>query len=691
VKWALPCLIVVATFAAFHPVLQAGFVNYDDGVNFTGNPQYRGLGARNLGWMFTTRQGGHWQPLSWMTLGLDYTLWGMDAPGYHFTNLLLHAGGAVALYFLILALLGREDGPACASAAAGALLFSIHPLRVESVAWITERRDVLSGLLYVLAVLFHVRWARTSRAGWYWGALACAVASSMSKAWAMTLPLVLLAVDVFPLRRLSWKVVQEKAPFAAVALGTALMAVVAQRSTGAMPGLAEHSIGGRLVQSCYGLCFYLWKTLWPTDLVPLYYKGDGITVLQAACVGIVAAIAAVLVSRRRKWPAVAAAFAAYAVIVSPVLGIAQTGLQMVADRYSYLATIPFAMLVAAGLAAMPRHRAAALAACGGVLAVLGVLTWRQSRVWHDSLTLWDHAIRVNPRDCHAYTSRGLAKHDLGRYADAVADFDEAIRINARWPWAWSGRGLARYAQDDLKGALSDYDQCLRLMPHHREALANRGLARARAGDFDGAIADCDAAIAVDRRGAEPWNNRGLARLAKGDVEGAIADFTEALARVGGRSAPYLTNRGIARERRRDFRGAMADFGEAMAVDPRFAEAYRQRGALRLAGGDARGALVDLTRLIEAEGSAQAWAQRALLRVQVGDLKGAIADFDQALKLNPRDSVVLVNRGSAKQAGGDLRGAQADYVRALDSAPADWAMRAEVEGALEELRRRMKNP
>src|SRR6266581_72470 len=210
ILWLVPTLIALVTFGAFLPTLHNQFVNWDDDKNFLENPHYRGLGWTQLSWMWTTHL-GHYIPLTWMTFGLDYLLWGMNPLGYHLTNLLLHAANAVVFFFITRRLLTRalpspsERGHTLAvSAALAALVFSIHPLRVESVAWATERRDVLSGLFYLSAVLAYLRACdRDERGrGWYWGAVALFAGALLSKSMAVNLPVVLMILDVYPLRRL---------------------------------------------------------------------------------------------------------------------------------------------------------------------------------------------------------------------------------------------------------------------------------------------------------------------------------------------------------------------------------------------------------------------------------------------------------------------------------------------------------
>src|SRR6059036_3518987 len=288
VRWLAPLLVALFTLAAFLPALQNQFVNWDDKDNFLDNPHYRGLGWTHLRWMWTTHL-GHYIPLTWMTLGLDYLLWGMNPVGYHLTNLLLHAANAVVFFFVVRRLLTRalpspsERGYALAvSAAVAALVFAIHPLRVESVAWVTERRDVLSGLFYLVAIMLYLRACEGGAPGrgWYWLSVAVFVLALLSKSMVVNLPVVLLILDVYPLRRLGgslgwWseparRVYVEKIPFVLLAAAASAIAVMAQSSIHAAASLAQLSVPGRLAVSAYGLSFYVWKTVAPFSLSPLY-------------------------------------------------------------------------------------------------------------------------------------------------------------------------------------------------------------------------------------------------------------------------------------------------------------------------------------------------------------------------------------------------------------------------------------
>src|SRR2546422_1676731 len=286
VRWLVPLVIALITCAAFLPTLQNQFVNLDDNDNFLDNPHYRGLAWTHLRWMWTTHQ-GHYIPLTWMTLGLDYLLWGMNPVGYHLMSLLLHAANAVVFFFVVRRILTRalpslsERGHALAvSAGFAALVFAIHPLRVESVAWVTERRDVLSGLFYLVTILVYLRACEREERGrrWYSLAVATFLLALLSKSMVVNLPIVLLILDVYPLRRLGGAIgwwseparrgYVEKIPFVLLAAAASAIAVMAQSSHDTMVSVVQLSALGRLAGSGYGLCFYPLETGGPPSLSP---------------------------------------------------------------------------------------------------------------------------------------------------------------------------------------------------------------------------------------------------------------------------------------------------------------------------------------------------------------------------------------------------------------------------------------
>ncbi len=438
--------VAATVFVALSGALSNGLV-WDDQPNLVNNQAYRGLSWSNLGWMFTTSHGGHYQPLSWLSFAVDHELWGStDAFGFHLTNLVLHALTAAGVYLVARRLLRMTCGSAGGAAVvvgalAAALSFGVHPLRVESVAWATERRDVLSGVFLVLTVLCYLRakepGARSHRVRFLTLALMCYVLSLLAKATGMTLPVVLLILDVYPLRRFEagnigepkWLVLREKLLFLAPALVIAGLALRAQTHAGALWSAADHPISLRIAQAFYGLLFYPLKTLFPVNLVPLYEHRPDAAVLSAAnVIGVVlvASVTATAWAWRRRAPACLAAWGSYVVLVSPMLGLAQSGPQVVADRYSYIACLPFALLIGGGLSLLwarlgRTHRGLrSVVAIGlaGVCLLLISLTRAQVRMWRDPYTLWTTTLARAPETPTAHANLAVVHYNRGEAEQA---------------------------------------------------------------------------------------------------------------------------------------------------------------------------------------------------------------------------------------------------------------------------------
>ncbi len=558
---APPALVALASLLACLPVLANGFVNWDDGQHFLENAGYRGLGPAQLRWMFTSFQiGGHYQPLAWLTLGFDYLLWGLDPRGYHATSLALHASNAVLVYFAILRLLpgASANAPSSASArwaaAAGALAFGVHPLRVEPIAWATDRGNLLATLLLLLA--FHAYRGAVSAAPssadsrrGHRLALVFAATSLLARAWAVTLPLVLLVIDGLVLRRFGLaandgerrrRVLREKLPYAALSAAGFLIALFAksQSSSLVLSGAIPHGLRERLLQAGFGLAFYAGKTLAPFGLSPLHpLEHQLVAPDRSILIGVAASGAITLAAwgLRRRAPALLAAWLCYALLVSPALGFVQAGPQIAAERYSYLAGIPFAALFAAGLlrlshAAPPAGRYALVAACAlGLLALAG-LAARQCLVWRDSTALWQRALAVYPDSGLVHFYWGNTLREQGDLAGAIAEYDRALELGV--PLAASAhnnRSVAQHARGELALALADMDEAIRLAPS-AAAYTNRGLLRL-AQDRAGAIADFGEAIRLGPNAPDVWRLRGIALARAGDTDGARRDLRAALERA----------------------------------------------------------------------------------------------------------------------------------------------------------------
>jgi protein O-mannosyl-transferase len=605
-SWLLPVLLALVTFVAFLPTFDNGFVNWDDDANFLGNANYRGLGPPQLRWMLTTfLPGGHYIPLTWLTFGLDYVLWGMNPVGYHLTNLLLHVASVLVFYAVAVRLLAAASPAASAvsaklGGALAAVFFAIHPLRVESVAWATERRDVLCGLFYLLAVLAYLRASEGGRADgqwrrpWYWAALGWAALALLSKSMAVSLPVVLLVLDVYPLARLgggradgrgwwAWSVWLEKVPFVLLSGAASVTAVVAMARNQAIAPIDTLSVVDRAAVSVYSLVFYLGKMAVPLHLSPLYALPQRVDPLSwpfLAAGAIAAALSVVAILWRRRWPGLLAVWVSYISILLPVLAIVQAGPQLAADRYTYLAGLGWALLVGGSLAAWwaraaPRHiqarRTAILAGAGlAVMASLGALTWRQVYVWHDPSTLWSHALATHP-SAIAHYNLGVFQLNRGDLASAMDHFREALAVKPSYAAAHNNLGVAFAQQGDLVKATAHFRQALAIEPDDAETQGNLGNALARQGDLREAAIHLRRALALEPGDGEAHKNLGNVLAQEGRLDEALQEYREAV-KVNPGDPEVYANMGMALSRQGRRAEAIEQFRRALTIQPGLREA-----------------------------------------------------------------------------------------------------------------------
>jgi len=525
---------------------------------------------------------GHYMPLTWLTLGLDYVFWGMNPFGYHLTNLLFHAANAVLCFFCLRQLVQKArpdpDAPGIDWAAAGgALFFSVHPLRVESVAWITERRDLTSAFFFFWSLLAYLRMtdcAPGTAGHRKWLALSSMAfaASLFSKATGFTLPVVLLLLDVWPLRRFApgqrASVLREKIPFFAIMIVSIVLTLIAQDHANAIYSLESYPLARSLSMPGYRVSFYVVKSLLPISLTPWNPYQPGFGPREILGWLLLAGITALLVLRRATIPGATVAWLAFAVMIAPVSGIVQAGfLLAVADRYTYLPCLPFAAIAAAGLLAGARRFPARgiVAGASVVLLTLSILTWRQTLIWKDSLSLWDHALRLNPNSYLPYNNRGTAKYEKGDLVGAIRDYEASMSIRADWEKPWNNRGMARARLGDHLGAVQDFTRSLDIDPDQTNPYGYRALSRLKTGDFAGARGDLDEAL---RRKPEAlyYVKRATLRGMDGNLDGAISDYTEAL-RLRPDYGEALMNRGMAQAQKGDLAAARQDLERALEAAP----------------------------------------------------------------------------------------------------------------------------
>jgi protein O-mannosyl-transferase len=575
----VPVLVAIIGCIPFLPAISGEFLAWDDRENFIDNPAYRGLGIRNLEWMWTTFHMGHYIPLSWMSLGLDFQLSGMDPRGYHITNILLHGANAALVFYLFRQLVARAL-PECSSAyvaiagVVAALFFAVHPLRVESVAWITERRDVLSLLFFLTTLILYCRYDPVPGVARRIPALLAFTAAVLSKGSTVTLPAVLLILNVFPLRRLGgeigWlsrparRVYSDILPFAIIAAAFSALSVIALN-----PG-RQLDVIRKVAVSAYSLCFYLWKTVLPSGLSPLYPMPAVID--PTDLVYVTSVLAALLVTvvawlLRRRFPVVLACWVAFAVICLPTLGVVQNGPQIAADRYTYHGSTALAMLLGAGLLASPARAIRPMAiAATFVLGAFSVIAWRQSWFWQTSERLWTRVVDVQP---HASLARTALANELlrqARPAEAIPHYRASLAVDSTAPEAINNLGIALAATGDFPGAIRYYERAIAMQRANYEAQNNWGAALSALGQHEAAIPHFRAALEIRPDFADAHVNWGNALLRLGQPANAVDHYRRAAQAEPGHLTAQL-NWGVALIQQGDVEAAIGRFKQALAIQP----------------------------------------------------------------------------------------------------------------------------
>jgi protein O-mannosyl-transferase len=533
------CLALVALSIAAHArILDNGFVNYDDPTYVTDNDRVRaGLTPSSVRWAFTSPQEGNWHPVTMLTHMADVELWGLHPAGHHLTSLLLHAANAAVL-FLLLSRLGIDLRRAGLAAA----LFAVHPLNAESVAWIAERKNVLSTLFWMLALLRWTAYVRRPAPKRYLAALALGLLALASKPMAVTLPLTLLLVDVLVIERrvrpgeawpaLALRLAVEKVPFFIASFACGIATIWAQATQGAIRTAETFPLGIRLANAAVSCAWYLVKMVWPTGLSVFYpHPGAGVAAWRIGASLLLLALVTALAVKAGRW--FSAAWVWYVVTLLPVLGLVQVGIQARADRYAY---VPLIGPLAALAFAMPPWRSRftraqrATGAALGLAAIVGLgsLTWAQEGYWKDSVALFERSVSLNPDDPVGRGNLGMAWVDLGNLHRALPHFRRAVELA---PGNASGRmnlGNALAMMGRFEEAIAEYQEASRLAPEDPRVRYDLGRTLLRAGRPGAALGPLREAIRLAPGHARAHAALGSALAAEGRIEEARREAEDSL-------------------------------------------------------------------------------------------------------------------------------------------------------------------
>lgn len=544
--------LISATLAVFRQVHDHEFTNYDDHIYVTENIHVlKGLTAHGVIWAFTTTHAANWHPLTWLSHMLDCQLYGLKPGGHHLTSVILHLANTLLLFFLL-----RKMTGALWRSGFAAALFALHPLHVESVAWVAERKDVLSTLFWLLAIWTYIGYVERPKLKRYLLALFAFTLGLMAKPMVVTLPFVLLLLDYWPLGRLqpdqlagtdsaisirpsklnsrALRLIWEKIPFFLLTAASSVVTFVVQESGGAVRNLDGLPTNVRMANALVSYVRYIGKMLWPQDLAVFYpHPGHTLPLWQIAGAGLVLFFITFAVLRAgQRYPYLVVGWLWYLGTLVPVIGFVQIGAQAMADRYTYIPLVGLFIITAWGLgdvtANWDHRRVAIPMATSLVLFALILCTHRQIQHWRDSITLFKHTLSVTTNNCIIHNNLGVAFLERGEIIKASQQFTDALTVDPRSLKAHTNLGLTLVSMGDLDGGIAHYHRALRLQPNISEVHYNLSNALAQQGKVEEAMSHLYRALEIEPNHTKAHNNLGVIFARQGRFKEAIAHFEKAL-------------------------------------------------------------------------------------------------------------------------------------------------------------------
>lgn len=571
-SWIVVLFISCVTILFYLPSLRNGFVNWDDPMGIIENYSIRFLNLSFFKWMFTTFLTGNWIPLTWLSFALDYSVGKLNATVYHAHNLLLHVINTGLVFFLsvkILKLAAKSDAtikedlysfsgkmigigsltmtPMIWASALTTLLFGLHPIHVESVAWITERKDLLFSLFFFASLLVYLNnLSNEKQATWKW--IACWLLfalSLLSKPMAVTLPLILLLLDAWPLKRFHSnisRILWEKIPFFLLSFAISVVTIAAQSHAGAVLNTEILPLDFRIMNAFHSIVFYIWKMVIPVNLVPFYpIKQEPFNAENLFAVIIVFMISLICYVYREKKPYLWMSWLFYLVTLAPVIGILQVGAQAAADRYTYLPLLSLFLLFSTSLVIFFSHHRKGLITCTVILVCsLGFATVNQMAIWKNSITLWKSVVGVYPdQSIIIHTNMGNAYKQFNQLDDALKEYNRALAIHPH-SLIYDGRGIVLLEKGFVDEAIQDFHHSIALDPTSASPHRNLWFAYDKKGLQDLALSEILEAVKINPEYAEAYNNLGISLGRKGDFSKSIDAFETALS-LDPENSKYLIN------------------------------------------------------------------------------------------------------------------------------------------------------
>ncbi len=589
-------LFVVLVLALYWPVSHFELVNYDDNHYVSENRQVAsGLTLKGVLWAFQTTYSCNWHPLTWLSHMLDFELYGTFAGGHHLTSVLFHIANTVLLFIFLKAISGAFWRSVFVAA-----LFALHPLHVESVAWVAERKDTLSTFFGLLSLISYMRYTQ-QHSRWFYGlALLFFIFSLMAKPMLVTLPFLLLLLDYWPLGRFNfsknfrlqpaggvstvYSLILEKLPFFVLTVASCVVTYFAQQHGGAMVPFEMHPFGLRISNAIVAYVGYIGKMLWPVNLAIFYPLSKSFAFWKVAAAGaVLLSVSFGALAKVRQWPYLAVGWFWYLGTLVPVIGLVQVGGQAMADRYTYVPLIGLFIMIAWGAADIVRRWRFSFICLGCAAAIslltLMILTRAQIGHWANSVTLFDHAVKATGGSWVAYNNLANALYGLGKIDASIRNYHLALQSEPPEPEGIHyNMGIVLSSAGRLREAIDHYSVAIRINPDYADAHVNLGAALAKQGKTAEATHHYFAALRADANFAKAHYNLGNILLAQGRIDAAIGRFSEAV-RINPSFAEAHNGLGLALMQKGKLQAAIDCFRKAASVSAVFRDGQRN---LRLA-------------------------------------------------------------------------------------------------------------
>jgi tetratricopeptide (TPR) repeat protein len=588
--------LILATLWVYWPVLNSEFINLDDNLYVTDNLMVqRGLTLENVIWAFTNTSTGFWHPFTWLSHMLDCQLFGLNPGPHHLTSLLFHLANTLLLFWVLSRMTGRPWASTFIAA-----LFALHPLHVESVAWVSERKDVLSTFFWFLTLGTYLRYVEQPGIHRYLLVLFSFTLGLMSKAMLVTLPFVLLLLDYWPLGRFLFKqnsggpllprpgvapnqglsplrLIQEKTPLWILSGAWCVLTFFAEKSLGALGGLESIPLGIRIANAISSYGFYLGKTIWPRNLAVFYPYPELIPLWPAILSGLFLIVLSFIVIRYAfSNPYLFVGWFWYLGTLVPVIGLVPVGSHAMADRFTYIPLVgPFIMIAMGGSDFLMgwRHRKITLAVSAGLaLSFFSVATRQQVALWQKSITLFEHTVSITSNNYFGHNNLGVALAQQGKIQEAIVHYTRALQINPNFTDAHNNLGNFLARQGKIQEAAAHYTQALRSNPHSWQAYFNLAVLQAQQGKIQEAIVSYSRALEIDPDFAEAHYNLGILLTQQGNNQEAIAHYTQTL-RIKRDYAEAHINLAQLLERQGKIHAAITHYRQGLRINPDYALAH----------------------------------------------------------------------------------------------------------------------